>query len=143
MGTFSPEEMNELRELIKLGFTPEQVVSLKGQRIEITGSPVDVAVNPIDGDDEKEFVERDADKLARLDAMVKDFLSETLEARHMEIFDWLCSAGKRPSDLCRELMRNAVIAHRPAWREAQGKGGGSSKSVETLAQRLTPVPVKD
>lgn len=57
--------------------------------------------------------------------------------RHAEVFDWLCKVlGKSPEQLATEILTNAVVRETPAYREAQGGGGSSSKDIASLAERL-------
>lgn len=140
MGTFSPEEMKELKELTKLGFTPEQIVQLKAKPvIENVAAPV-VASD----ETEEELPTFDAKEAETLEQMTIDIMPHLLEKRHLEIFDWLVKATRdKPGNILRSMVRAAVIRERPAWREASGYGGGSSKNLEVLSERLTPVKVKD
>lgn len=69
----------------------------------------------------------------------KDFEIRDLlpRERHAEIFDWLCkSLGKTPKQLAAEMLINAVMREKPAYEEAKGGGGGSSRNLEALASRL-------
>lgn len=62
--------------------------------------------------------------------------SECLQARHMEIFEWLKrSLGKSSQELITEFVRGAVIKERVAYREAQGVVSSSSRDIEKLANR--------
>lgn len=57
--------------------------------------------------------------------------------RHAVVFDWLCKVlDKTPDQLATEILTNAIVKETPAYREAQGGGGRSSKSLEQLAARL-------
>lgn len=57
--------------------------------------------------------------------------------RHAVVFDWLCKVlNKTPDQLAAEILTNAVVRETPAYREALGGGGSSSKSLEQLAARL-------
>jgi len=61
---------------------------------------------------------------------------ECLQARHVEIFDWLKrSLGKSSQELITEFVRGAVIKERVAFREAQGIVSSSSRDIEKLANR--------
>lgn len=61
---------------------------------------------------------------------------ECLQARHVEIFDWLKrSLGKTSQELITEMVRGAVIKERVAFREAQGIVSSSSRDIEKLANR--------
>lgn len=80
------------------------------------------------------------DPAIALDAAVNLLVEETLQARHMEVFEWLCrSLGKTPSRLVSEILRAAVVKEAAAYREAMGGGGASSKDGAALAERI---PVK-
>lgn len=61
---------------------------------------------------------------------------EVLQARHVEIFDWLKrSLGKTSEQLITEMIRGAVIKERVAFREAQGIVSSSSRDIEKLTNR--------
>lgn len=60
-----------------------------------------------------------------------------IDPRHREIFDWLLRIeGKTAAQLLKEILRSALIRERPAYREAHGKGGNSSRDIGALAERL-------
>ena len=62
--------------------------------------------------------------------------SECLQARHLEIFDWMKrSLGKSSQELITEFVRGAVIKERVAFREAQGIVSSSSRDIEKLTNR--------
>lgn len=57
--------------------------------------------------------------------------------RHAEIFDWLARiTGKTHEQLAGEMLLASIMKEASVYREAQGGGGGSSKSLEALAKRL-------
>lgn len=65
---------------------------------------------------------------------VRDFVARE---RHAEVFDWLCRVlGKKPHQLASEILTQALVKEYPAYREAHGGGGQSSKNLEALAKRL-------
>lgn len=60
--------------------------------------------------------------------------------RHKEVFDWLCSVmNKKPEDLIREIVTQAVVKEYPSYRESLGGGGNSSKNLSSLSERIAPI----
>lgn len=94
-----------------------------------------VADEEDDGDD----LETDADRQRHADEEeAADKAAELLiDKRHVEILDWLCRVqGKGRGQMIKELLRSVLIRERPAFREAQGKGGHSSRDLGALSERL-------
>lgn len=66
-----------------------------------------------------------------------DIRSLIKRERHAVVFDWICEVlDKTPHQLASELLTNAIVRELPAYREAQGGGGRSSKNLAALAERL-------
>lgn len=65
---------------------------------------------------------------------IRDFIKRE---RHAVVFDWLCDKlNKTPDQLAGELLTVAIVRELPAYREAIGGGGNSSRDLEKLASRL-------
>jgi len=72
--------------------------------------------------------------MANKDFNIRDFVKRE---RHAEVFDWLCKVlGKDPEQLASEILTQALVKETPAYREAHGGGGQSSKNLEALVRRL-------
>lgn len=72
--------------------------------------------------------------MANDDFNIRDFVQRE---RHAEVFDWLCKVlGKTPRQLVSEMLTQSLVKEYPAYREAHGGGGQSSKNLETLVNRL-------
>lgn len=68
-------------------------------------------------------------EIADLDEAVQAILDASLKARHRPVFEWLCGAlNVPPEKLVSDILRNAIMREAPAYREAQGHGGGTSKT---------------
>lgn len=53
------------------------------------------------------------------------------------IFDWLAKVtGKSHGQLASEMLAGAIMREAPAYREALGGGGNSSRNAELLSQKL-------
>lgn len=58
-----------------------------------------------------------------------------MQARHLVVFSWLAKErGVSDAELLRQIVRAEMAGQLPAWREANGKGGSSTKSAETMAR---------
>lgn len=120
----------------------------------MAGSIASLAVRPagpgkapieiVTEEDEEDKIDRAAELAKRRereeveDRAANEAIAHLMDRRHKEIFDWLCrvQGGKRAAQLLKEILRSALIRERPAFREAQGKGGASSRNIETLQERL-------
>lgn len=101
------------------------------QTVTVAAGNATVKFQGVEDDKGKSFPEAkassiDFDRVAR----------EVLQARHVEIFDWLKrSLGKTSEQLITEMIRGAVIKERVAFREAQGIVSSSSRDIEKLTNR--------
>jgi len=56
-----------------------------------------------------------------------------LKPRHMEVLNWMCEAsGMSAHELVALVVKQAVIAEMPNYREAMGGGGGTTKNLEAF-----------
>lgn len=72
-----------------------------------------------------------ADELATL------LIPLIMQPRHKAVFDWLCRAsGGTAAAVITSIVRAEVARQTPAWREANGGGGTTSRNLEALAERI-------
>jgi len=72
-----------------------------------------------------------ADELAAL------LLPLITQERHKQVFDWVCAAsGVGPAVYMQQIVRAEIARQTPAFREARGGGGKSSRNIEALTERL-------
>lgn len=74
---------------------------------------------------------------AHEDEVAAHVVDTLIDPRHLQILDWLARLqGKRQAQILKEILRSALIRERPAYREAHGGGGNSSRDAGALAERL-------
>lgn len=83
---------------------------------------------------------RQEDKLSaeqREHKRVAGALLTLLPKRDQEVLAWVCEvSNKTPGQVATEMIRQALVRERRAYREAHGGGGASSQDPEALAARL-------
>lgn len=93
---------------------------------------------PADAAEEAEIAAVEADhreKDRSADLLVNDLIPLIMQERHLLVFRWLAAArGVSQGELLRQIVRNEIARETPNWREAQGKGGKSTKSAATMAR---------
>ena len=73
------------------------------------------------------------------EAVGRAFVEHALRKRDLPVIEWVAHALGRPlHEVAAQMLTDAVMREKPAYREAHGKGGNSSRSAEALAQRLSP-----
>lgn len=76
-------------------------------------------------------------RMQTADELAGDLVPLIMQARHKEVFDWLCAAyGVSPAALITQIVRAEIARQTPNYREAKGAGGKSSRNLDTLLQRI-------
>lgn len=90
---------------------------------------------PDDPEDEAaaaETIRENEAKIAEIEQMATDLLPHIMEPRHLEVFRWM--TGDMPNAAAlRQIVRTAVAAQTPNWREAKNGFAGSTKNPATMA----------
>lgn len=67
------------------------------------------------------------------------FIGHVLRKRDRPVFDWLCQAlEQEPHEVAGRMLVEAVMREKPAYQEAHGRGGNTSRDADALAARLVP-----
>ena len=95
-------------------------------------------------------MDRDAGEAARASEKRKQVTTERerkrmagalltlLPKRDLEILEWVCrSSGKLPGEVATQMIHEALVKERIAFREAHGGGGASSTDAQKLSARLS------
>lgn len=94
---------------------------------------------PPEDDGDKEVIRSDAEHAARDQAraaeLARELIPLILQPRHLDTFNWMAGGGEAVR-VVQMAVRNAVQKAMPDYREAMGKGGGSSRNLEALAERI-------
>jgi hypothetical protein len=91
---------------------------------------------PEDPEDEAaaaETIRENEAKIAEIEQMATDLLPHIMEPRHLEVFRWMTGNLSNAAAL-RQIIRTAVAAQTPNWREAKNGFAGSTKNPATMAQ---------
>jgi len=98
--------------------------------------PVKVTITPEDAEiqaEEQAHIKR----MQTADELAAALVPLIMQARHKEVFDWLCAAyGVSPAALITQIVRAEIARQTPNYREAKGAGGKSSRNLDTLLQRI-------
>lgn len=89
---------------------------------------------PEDKEDEAaaaETIRQNEAKLVEIEQMATDLLPHIMEPRHLEVFRWMTGNLSNAAAL-RQIVRSAVAAQTPNWREAKNGFSGSTKNPATL-----------
>ncbi len=79
-----------------------------------------------------ETIRQNEEKIAQIEQMATDLLPHIMEPRHLEVFRWM--TGDMPNALAlRQIIRTAVAAQTPNFREATKGYSGSTKNPATIA----------
>lgn len=125
------------------GLTPEQIAEIATkaavaavQAMATAPAPSKPAVElPDDPEDEAaaaETIRQNEAKIAEVEQMATDLLPHIMEPRHLEVFRWMTGNLSNAAAL-RQIIRSAVAAQTPNWREAKNGFAGSTKNPATLA----------
>ena len=90
--------------------------------------------DPADEAAAKASIEENERHHQEAEAVAAELLPMVMEPRHRVVFDWVAqSRGVSSATLIRQTLRSLVALETPNWREAQGKGGSSTKNANTMA----------
>lgn len=131
-----------------MSLTPEQIadIAVKAALAAVSAATGGAAVPPAAEVIEPTYDEA-ADELAAIETIkaneaharevepiISELLPRLMQERHLIVFRWLATArGVSEAELLRQIVRATVALETPNWREAQGMGGKSTKSVATMA----------
>lgn len=131
-----------------MSLTPEQIadIAVKAALAAVSEATGGAAVPPAAEVIEPTYDEA-ADELAAIETIkaneaharevepiISELLPRLMQERHLIVFRWLATArGVSEAELLRQIVRATVALETPNWREAQGMGGKSTKSVATMA----------
>lgn len=90
---------------------------------------------PDDPEDEAaaaETIRENEAKIAEIEQMATDLLPHIMEPRHLEVFRWMTGNLSNAAAL-RQIIRSAVAAQTPNYREAKNGFSGSTKNPATIA----------
>lgn len=91
-------------------------------------------------DDER----RHAEEIARVDELAAELIPLVMQARHQVVFDWMCQSRRAtPGQVLIGILRSEIAAQGKNYREAIGGGGGSSRDLAALSERIPVHKVKD
>lgn len=81
-----------------------------------------------------ETIKENEARAREIEPLAAELIPQLMQERHLIVFRWLAAQrGITEAGLLRQIVRNAVALETPNWREAQGKGGSSTKSAATMA----------
>ena len=133
-----------------MSLTPEQIAAIATQAAlaavaAVTGGTV--AASPAEPEKPEPVYDEEADERGALETireneahareiepLAAELIPKLMQERHLIVFRWLAFArGVSQSELLRQIVRAEVARETPNWREAQGMGGKSTKSAQTMA----------
>lgn len=82
-----------------------------------------------------ELEKQNAAKQGEVRELVERLIPLIMQPRHLEVFRWI--SGNNPERAITLILRNEIMRRTPDYREAMGGGGGSSRNLEALAERIT------
>lgn len=126
--SLSPEDINAIAAVVAKLVKPEGAQALPVQPEE-TADASDLA-------EIKRSEEERRQQDERANELVKELIPLIMQPRHLEVFKW--AAGNAWVAMVTLVLRAEVKRLLPDYREAQGKGGSSSRNLEALSERLTP-----
>lgn len=76
-----------------------------------------------------------AERIHTADELAGLLIPLITQARHKAVFDW-AAAGIGPAKYIEKIVRAEIARVSPAYREAMGGGGSSSRDLESLSERI-------
>lgn len=132
--SLSPEDKAELATIAaQAAVAAVQAMGLTASAPAKTGKPSEEL--PDDPEDEKaaaETIRENEAKIAEIEQMATELLPHIMEPRHLEVFRWMTGNLSNAAAL-RQIIRSAVAAQTPNYREAKNGFSGSTKNPATIA----------
>lgn len=129
--SLTPEEIADIA--VKAALAAVQAVTAGAAAVPAKPVP-ELPDDPQDEAAARAVIAENERQLQLANALSEELLTMIMQPRHLEVFNWLANVrGVSGADLMRQILRAEIARETPNWREAQGKGGGSTKSAATLA----------